>query len=390
VTLIIALVVAPFTILTLCFAIEVLAGLRPLRRIGPTEESECSAAVVVPAHNEEAVLPATLPKLIDASRGLATVLVVADNCSDGTAAISAQLGAEVIERFCQERRGKGFALDFARDHLTTNPPDVVVIVDADCLIDHESLSKLIQACFATKRPSQATNLQRPSREAPAPVQLSTFAFYIRNVVRLRGLQRLTGRAHLLGTGMAIPWAALATADLATGNIVEDLKLGQDLATAGYPPVFAENAMVWSNAETGENTLSQRRRWEGGFLANALRVGPAVFAASVRKGDAQEIWAAINVMIPPFALLLMLDVFTLVFADLLTWATGSALWPVTVLGSSIAAALMAIALAWATGGSRFVSLGSVCRAPFYMVWKLPMYLAFARHGAPKEWRRTGRP
>lgn len=388
-TLIIALFVAPFTILTLCFAVEVFAGLRPLPRAGTAQAGKYAAVVIVPAHDEEAVLPASLRPLLDAARGRATVLVVADNCSDGTAAVASGLGAEVIERFDATRKGKGFALDFARQHLRKNPPDVVLIVDADCRIDPESLSRLIQACGASGRPCQATNLQKPAPNASPPVQLSTFAFYIKNVVRLRGLERLAGRAHLLGTGMAIPWCAFAEAELATRSIVEDLKLGQDLARHGYPPMLVEEAAVSSGAETDQNTLSQRRRWEGGFLQNALRVGPSMLRASLVSGDVRGAWAALNTMIPPFALLLLLDGAALVMAAVLSWVTGAASWPAILLGAATLIALAALALAWATGGSRFVTLGSLACAPLYILWKLPMYLSFARHGAPKDWNRTDR-
>jgi len=389
VTLILSLVVAPFTILTLWFAVEVLAGLQALPAERPSQRTSSSAVIIVPAHDEAAVLPRTLPMLIEASRGLAHVLVVADNCSDRTAAIAKELGAEVIERFDTERRGKGFALDFAKHHLQSRPPEVILIVDADCVIDGESISSLIQACASTGRPCQATNLQAPSPRASPSVQLSTFAFYIKNVVRLRGLERLSGRAHLLGTGMAIPWKALAEVELATSSIVEDLKLGQELAERGYPPTLVESANVWSSAESEQNTLSQRRRWEGGFLANALRVGPALFLTSLRRGQPGGVLAALNLMTPPFALLLSLDFVVLVAVAVVAWGTGAAWWPVILLAGSIMLACVGLILAWLAGGSRFVSLGSLLRAPFYLAWKLPMYMSFARHGAPKDWQRTGR-
>src|SRR5213075_1226408 len=114
---------------------------------------------------------------------------------------------------------------FARQHLEREPPDLVIIIDADCVTDGQSLCALIQACVATGRPCQATNLQRPDATSSPSVQLSTFAFFIKNVIRQRALQRLAGRAHLLGTGMALPWSIFERSDLATSSIVEDLKLG---------------------------------------------------------------------------------------------------------------------------------------------------------------------
>jgi len=61
----------------------------------------------------------------------------------------------------------------------------------------------------------------------------------------------------------------------------------------------------------------------------------------------------------------------------------------LLAAAVLVALAALGLAWATGGSRFVTAGSLARAPLYILWKLPMYLSFARHGTPKDWNRTDR-
>jgi len=389
VTFVIALLLVPFTLLTACFAIELFTGLRALPQPRRGNAGSWRAVVVVPAHNEEDVLAASLQALTDATGARAHILVVADNCTDSTAKIAREAGVEVIERNDSSRRGKGFALDFARHHLRRDPPAVVVMIDADCRIDGASLEALISACGATGRPCQATNLQQPARATSPAVQLSTFAFFIKNVIRQRALQRLAGRAHLLGTGMALPWAILADARLATDNIVEDMALGQELSDAGHAPLFIEDATVWSDSETESNTLSQRRRWEGGFLQNATRVGPAMLGISLAKGDLQGLWAAINTMIPPAALLILLDLAALLVAAVLALITKSSAWPLLTLLAAILGAFAGLGFAWRAGGWRFVSLRGLARMPFYMLWKIPMYFTFARHGAPKEWERTGR-
>jgi cellulose synthase/poly-beta-1,6-N-acetylglucosamine synthase-like glycosyltransferase len=179
------------------------------------------------------------------------------------------------------------------------------------------------------------------------------------------------------------------AELATGNIVEDLKLGQDLAAAGHLPKLVEAATVWSEAETEANTLSQRRRWEGGFLQNAVRTGPALILTSLRKRDAGGLWAAVSLMIPPFALLLMLDIAALGVVSMLAAVAHASWLPASFLALSIVLAGTGMGLAWGAGGSRFVGLGDLARAPLYLAWKLPVYLGFARHGAPKNWQRTDR-
>ena len=388
-TLLLAIILAPFIFLTAAFAVEVFVGLKPLRRRAMDSVASCSAVVVVPAHDEELILLEHLQLLHEATKAPARILLVADNCTDSTAAIGRNLNIEIIERFDAKRRGKGFALDFARRHLERDPPDVIVIVDADCVIDGASMASLIGACALTGRPCQATNLQKPAPAASPAVQLSTFAFFIKNVIRQRALERLARRAHLLGTGMALPWPMFARADLASSNIVEDLKLGQELAAAGHAPLLIEQATVWSNAETIRNTLSQRQRWEGGFLQNALRAAPNELARSVARADVRGTWAAIDTMIPPFALLILLDLAVLAVGVALTWLTGARYWPVFLLGGALILSGVALACALPAGGSRFVSVASLLRAPFYLAWKLPMYLNLARRGAPKEWQRTGR-
>jgi cellulose synthase/poly-beta-1,6-N-acetylglucosamine synthase-like glycosyltransferase len=389
VAFLIALILAPLIILTFCFAVELFVGLAPLRQEPLPKTRTIRAVIIVPAHDEAPILESRLSVLAAAATGHARILLVADNCSDSTADIARSIGVSVVERFDAERRGKGFALDFARRSLRADPPELVLIVDADCFINGESISRLIARCAATQRPCQAVNLQAPAANSSPAVQLSTFAFFIKNVVRQRALERLTGRVHLLGTGMAFPWPVFDRTELATDHIVEDLKMGLELADAGCRPLFTEEATVWSSAETEKNTFAQRTRWEGGFLQNALRTGPNMLVRSVGRGDPRGTWAAVDVLIPPFALLLTLDVVALLLAAAATWLTDAAQWPLLTLGASVAFAGAGLVLAWVNGGSRFVSLGGLARAPLYLLWKLPLYLGLARRGAPKEWVRTGR-
>ena len=69
-------------------------------------------AIVVPAHNEEIAIAKTVGSLvsIEYPRALFDVLVVADNCTDTTAALARAGGAEVLERTDAVQRGKGYAL----------------------------------------------------------------------------------------------------------------------------------------------------------------------------------------------------------------------------------------------------------------------------------------
>jgi cellulose synthase/poly-beta-1,6-N-acetylglucosamine synthase-like glycosyltransferase len=388
-TLLVAIIVIAPALLTFCLAIELLAGNRPLAQAEEQVSFRLASVIIVPAHDEESIIAATLRNLATNAGELACILVVADNCVDATAKIATNMSVEVIERNDHARRGKGYALDFARQHLRADPPDIVIIIDADCAARPGSIERLIQRCTETGRPCQAAYIQTPTPDSTPALQLSTFAFFIKNVVRQRALQRIAGRVHLLGTGMAFPWRLFDQLDLATANIVEDLEIGLELTNRGHPPLSVENALVSSSPASKEDTLDQRRRWEGGYLQSVREWVPRIIAGSLRHGDLRGLWIAVNLLIPPLALLVLIDLGALIAAVLIQRLTGAAEWPLLLLAGTLLFAGLALAAAWASGGSRFISLSGIARIPGYLAWKLPLYLGLARHGAPKEWVRTRR-
>jgi glycosyltransferase involved in cell wall biosynthesis len=215
ITLLSIVVLAPLIAVTGFFAIEVVAGLYPLRSVALTQGPVSTAVIVIPAHDEEAVIERAVRETLAAATGETGLLVVADNCADRTADVAGSAGASVLVRNDPDHRGKGFALAAARDHLRGNPPDVVIVLDADCRIDARSLWALA-ACGAA-RPCQAVNLLVPDLGAGPLVQLSSFAFMVKNLIRQRALQRLANRAHLTGTGMALPWRAVECAKIGGSN-----------------------------------------------------------------------------------------------------------------------------------------------------------------------------
>lgn len=387
-TTLVAILLAPFAVLTLFFLIEVLAGL-PSLRPARFEANAGSAVIVVPAHDEAEVIGETLRALIDSLSPGMRLLVVADNCTDSTAEAARAMGVEVLERNDIERRGKGFALAFAADHLRSDPPDIFGVMDADCAIDQASLQALVGSAHASGGPAQAVNLLRPDRGAPPLVQLSNFAFVLKNLVRQRGLQRLAGRVHLTGTGMAMPFGLFQISGDTRSSIVEDLALGLDLADAGHPPKLVGNAFVWSGSASEQGTLVQRRRWEGGFLATALRQGPKEAWHGLVRGKPRAVLAGLDLMVAPLALFAVLNVAALLVATGLILVSGGAWWPVIAQFVLLAFALVAVLVAWAREGRDFISLGVLARLPLYVMWKVPMYLGLARRGTPKEWLRTGR-
>ena len=367
------LVVMVPTLLTLVFSVEVIAGLRAPRRsslVGTPRGKR--VAIVVPAHDEGASIGATVARLRAEAPPSTRILVVADNCLDDTAAIAAGAGAEVSRRDEPARRGKGYALARARDVLAPSPPDVVIVIDADCSIDGDSIAALVRSVEAYARPAQAVNLLRPTPANASPmVQVSTFAFLIKNLIRQRGLARLSGRVHLTGTGMAMPWSIFSAAPLATADIVEDLSLGLTLARQGDYPMLIDAATVWSEPATAGGTLRQRRRWEGGFLATSLRLGLPTLARAVAAWSAQDLWAALSLLVPPLALLVLLDLAVIATAASLVLG-GASTAPALAASAAMLLAVVALSAAWLRWGRAFLSPRAAIRAPLYLAWKLPLY------------------
>ena len=104
-------------------------------RLFPTErDATLRFNIVIPAHDEESGLAATIASLraLDYPTDRYRVLVVADNCCDGTARVAREAGAIVLERRDPDRRGKGYALAHAFEAIEKDGvADVIVVIDAD-------------------------------------------------------------------------------------------------------------------------------------------------------------------------------------------------------------------------------------------------------------------
>jgi hypothetical protein len=121
-------------------------GEAPARAVVPEHAEQLRMVVLVPAHDEQAGIGATLDSLRACAYppSALRVVVIADNCTDGTAACARAAGAQVWERAQPERRGKGFALAWALDRLDAEGDtfDALVVLDADCLASPNMLAEI--------------------------------------------------------------------------------------------------------------------------------------------------------------------------------------------------------------------------------------------------------
>ncbi|MEZ0267143.1 MAG: WecB/TagA/CpsF family glycosyltransferase [Phycisphaerae bacterium] len=371
------------------FCAECLAALLPRRKKPDAAAPRPRLAILIPAHNEELVLRTTLDSLIPQVRDGDRLVVIADNCSDSTAALARAASVEVIERYDSVRRGKGYALDFGLRHLeTTGAPGILVMMDADCHAHPGSVESLAEQVVRTGQPAQAVYLlDRPTRPGPRDL-VSALAFMVKNLVRPSGLGRMGLPCLLTGTGMAFPWAVIRRAKLASGNIVEDMQLGLDLALAGHPPMFCQEARVTGRLpDQAAAATTQRTRWEHGHLQTMLTQVPRLVKGALKHRKVAALALAFELCVPPLSLLIMM-VLAAAGAATLAAKFGASWVSANLLLGGLAASAFCVFATWAKFGRHQLPLTSLLAAPFYVAWKIPLYFAFIVK-PQKEWVRTDR-
>ncbi|WP_126172154.1 glycosyltransferase family 2 protein [Altericroceibacterium xinjiangense] len=345
--------------------------------------------VLMPAHDEAAGIASTVVAVRQQLRPCDELLVVADNCTDDTAATARRLGATVVERSDVLRRGKGHALEFGREFIEANRSEaaasIIVVLDADCRPERNALQSLAGTASLRNAVVQGADLLDCPPDASAVVRVSCLAFLIKNLVRQRALQRLAGTVLLQGTGMAFPRPVFARARWATGSLVEDLEMGLELLLDGNRVLFNPSALFLSSASSAAGTASQRRRWEHGMLQIMCAHAPRLIAAGLSgRKNARLLVIGLDLLVPPTVLLGLLA-----FA-----ATGAALalgglsLPVLILVAADVALGFGILAAWWVHGRAILPVRSLGEVPGYVVWKMPILAQFITR-RERQWIRTER-
>lgn len=356
--------------------LQVMASLAPRRNVGLPFGSRPRIAVVIPAHNEQSSIGKTLASVIPQLTAGDRLIVVADNCSDQTAELARQQGAEVAIRTDPFRRGKGYALDHGLTFLDqTGVPEVVIFLDADCELNDRCIQNLALASIRSGRPAQATYLMRPPQSQQKTASIVCFAWKVKDLVRPLGWHRLGLPCQLAGSGMAFPWAVARASNLATGALVEDFQQGLDLALAGKFPLFCPQAVVTSDvAPGGQPSASQRARWEHGTLATAAEYLPRLLARFLRAPSLSLLAMTLDVCVPPLALLALMLGAGLGLALVFSLLSG-VFAPLWLQGMLCSLFFTTICLAWWGHGRDIIPLRWLVFAPLYALLKIPLYGRF---------------
>ncbi len=376
--------------LLLATLLATLLSRRPLRVRATTGDRLTRFVVVVPAHNEAAGLPETLRSLRALSWPSESVrtLVVADNCTDDTAAVAASLGAEVLVREDLERRGKGYALEAAFARLQAEAAgawDALVVVDADTEVE----AHLLQAVHARLAAgADALQVAYLSRAGSAPLHAVTeVALWASHVVRGRAREGLSLSAGLRGNGMVLSRAVVERVPYSAFSAVEDLEYGLLLGLHGIRVGFVPETVVRGDMPSDARTATtQRHRWIGGRAAVAQEHLRPLLRAAVARRSAMLFDLAIDLAIPPLSLLVLVTMVGLPLAAFAWWAGHAAplaLWAIAAFGLAVHVADAAIG-----AGRAGALLRAAAMLPSYMLDKTRLTVRAV--GAPtRTWVRTAR-
>jgi cellulose synthase/poly-beta-1,6-N-acetylglucosamine synthase-like glycosyltransferase len=356
-----------------------------------SRQSQTRFDIVVPAHDEEAGIAATVRSLeaVDYPRECRRVIVIADNCSDTTAACAAEAGAVVLERRDEKRRGKGYALAHAFERsLADGVADAIVVVDADTVVS-PNLLRAFDARFQAGAPAAQAHYAVANPNDSWRTRLMHIGFTLFHDVRSRGRERLGVSAGLRGNGMAFAVGTLREVPHDAFSVVEDVEYGIRLGLAGHRVFYAGEAQVYGAMVSSERaSRSQRQRWEGGRWALVRRHGAALLANAAARRSAVLLDLALDLLVPPLSYVALATALGTLVACV-SWALGVcaawAVWPWLLCALGFATYLVR-GIWLARVGVRGVL--DLCWAPVYVVWKVALALrpSSARRG---EWVRTTR-
>jgi glycosyltransferase involved in cell wall biosynthesis len=349
-------------------------------------------AILVPAHNEERLLGGLLESLASLAypKPRYAVHVVADNCTDTTAAVARQPGwVSVHERFDDRRRGKGYALAWLLDRLGGEGLvyDAYVILDADSIVSAGFLTVMARELGRGAHALQARYTLLNPIASPATV-LRWIAFALMGDVRQHGRNLLGGSSSLLGNGMCFSRALLLRHPWRAFALSEDYQYYLQLVEHGERVRYVADAVVSTHMPTRFADLrSQDIRWESTIPERpSWKIALALVRAGVRDRDWVRFDAVLELLTPPLSLL-VLGCGLVLIASLFASSPQS-----FVIG-----ALLSVALGVYVGSAFYLlrppasAYAALLYAPRFMAWKVFVFLILKRRAAHSTtWVRTARP
>jgi biofilm PGA synthesis N-glycosyltransferase PgaC len=260
--------------------------------VGPSTvtDSECargtaSVHVVVPAHNEERSIAATILSLQRQTLAPASITVLADNCTDNTVGAALVEGAQVFRTVGNTHKKAGALNQYlGRMLLTLDPDDYVLVMDADSALDERFLEVAVRRLGDDARLGAVGGvfMGHPAVSNLQQLQANEYVRYARAVGRKGGrVMVLTGTATVFRArallqvaeqrGEFLPGRAGFVYD--TSALTEDNEITLALKHLGWQLVSPQECVVYTELMPTIGDLHrQRLRWYRGAVENLRTYG----------------------------------------------------------------------------------------------------------------------
>jgi 1,2-diacylglycerol 3-beta-glucosyltransferase len=350
-------------------------------------------AIVVPAHNEEATLGATLDCLssLDYPKDKCHVYVIADNCTDGTARVAEREGVTCLARQDPQRRGKGYALEWAFPRVLSDGWDALVVLDADCSLDTHALRSFDRHLISGHRVLQANDAVA-NVDQNSLTYLLGLANFLENDLFYAPKSALGLAVFLRGTGMVFHRSILMDHPWAARSLVEDMEYSYRLLNEGIRVRFVREVRVLSDFPACRGQLSvQRSRWIRGAGHVACTLGLRSLWNGFRRRKLLWIDAGLSAFFISRSLVAGQLLLTLATALLCAWLDGGA-WSRITLFSTVgcfAAYLLYASLGVALSGVTARRLRFLLETPLVVARYVWMAVRTALVAGPTVWERTPR-
>jgi cellulose synthase/poly-beta-1,6-N-acetylglucosamine synthase-like glycosyltransferase len=219
--------------------------------------------VIVPAHNEEAGLPATLESIAAQTVRPRRVIVVDDGSTDATGAVARRYGVDVL-RPPRQLGSKARAQNHALPHCTT---ELVLAVDADTVLAPDYIEKLAPVFADPRVTIAAGNVQ--TRFARTLWERGRSVEYLHGFHWQRPIQAGADSPMVCsGCCSMFRRGALGEHGFPERTIVEDMDFTWSQQIAGHRAVYVSDAVA--RAADPESLLYLRKqvwRWMAGFCQN---------------------------------------------------------------------------------------------------------------------------
>lgn len=228
--------------------------------------------VFVPSHNEENVVGQIIENLLhkmNYPKELFDVYVIADNCTDGTAAISREAGADVIEHFSApgEPKGKPYGIKYALDYIgdRLSDYDYVAIFDADNLISVDYFQEMNSQLISDPTIKVSQGYLDAKNVDSSLVSLGySLSYYQTNRFFCYARNKMKMSPVIGGTGFVMDTQVLEEIGWTVNSLTEDLEFQIQCVLNNYRIVWNHFAPIYDEKPTGYNqSIVQRVRWSRG-------------------------------------------------------------------------------------------------------------------------------